>query len=281
MSQEPSTAASVIPKSLWVQGVVNVEPGRDIKFTTDACGAFTKTGGLPVEGAEAAAMVTHQTNTCFGPDNCLFVNEAHVKGSTHSTETYEEEAGVVPNLTQTTPELIKHWMQIGESHVLRPHAQFGLNGALMAARLSKMVTGSWPTIWSEHGIVSTIETCFIPPITIKDYSMSHYKGTHPLYDSHSGIIDASGVPVGTLTTIASRHTPVRAIFCDGNALEVCIYLTLKHLAERTRHLDITIYCIVDATGFLPFIDAGIRNILIKELVGLGVKFVHSSQLKFN
>jgi len=281
MSHEPRTAASIIPENMWVQGVVYVEPGRDIKFTTDACGAFAKTGGLPVEGAEAAAVVTHQTNTCFSPDNCLFVNEAHVKGSTHSAETYTEEAGVVPNLTQITPEQVEHWMQIGESRVLRPHAQFGLNGALMAARLSKMVTGSWPVIWNEHGIVSTTETCFIEPITISDYSMSHYKGTHPLYDSHSGIIDASGVPVGTLTTIASRRTPVRAIFCDGNAFEVCKYLTLKHLAERTRHLGITIYCIVDATGFLPFIDAGVREMLVKELVELGVKFVHSNQLRFN
>lgn len=275
------TSASVIPEELLEVGSVPVKPGRDMKFSVDPTKAFSAQGGLPVEGAEEAALVTHETNCHFEPDNCLVVVDAHVKGCTHSVATYTKAAGVNPNVTQITPMLIEYWREIGEQNVLRPHAQFGLQGALMAARLSKMATGDWPTIWAEHGVVGTDQTTLIPPSAIDEYTMVHYKGTHPLFDSHSGVIDASGAPVGTLATIASRRTPVSAIFCDGNALEVCVYLTLKHLAERTRNLDIQIYCLVDATGFLPFIGHTIRLALINELRELGVKFVHSSQLRFN
>lgn len=276
-----ATLASVFPKPLLTGGVIHVEPGKDMKFTVDATVAFSQEGGLPVEGAEEAAVVTHVTNALFEPDNCMCVIDAHVKGCTHSIKTYTEEALVVPNQTLITPEQIATWREVGESRILRPHAQFGLDGALMAARLSRMVTGNWPTIWGEHGVMGTNETALIGPVSIDDYSMVHYKGTHPLFDSHSGIIDASGNQVGTLTTIASRREPTRAIFVDGNTIEVCVFLTLKHLAQMARHMGITVYCIIDGCGFLPIIGEEFRNALLAELSNMGVEFVYRHQLRFN
>ncbi len=275
------TLASVFPEELLVRGPVIIEPGPVIKFTVDATIAFSKNGGLPVEGAEEAAVVTHATNLEFGPDNCLCVNDAHMPGCAHSVKTFTDEARVVPNVTQLTPELIARWQGFGAGRILRPHAQFGLDGLLMSTLVSKAVTGRWPTIWSEHGVFGTLETTFIGPVTVADYTMVHYKGTHPLYDSHDGIMDASGKPVGTLERIAARRIRTQAIVFDGNAFEVCKFLTMKRSALLLRHLNVEIYCLVDATGFLPFIDQKIRVALINELRELGVKFVHSTQLQFN
>lgn len=121
------------------------------------------------------------------------------------------------------------------------------------------------------------ETLFINPIQPSRFSNIFFKGTHPIHDSHSGVWDAVGNPVGVMAEIASRPVQVRAVYVDGNALEVCIYLTGLNLAR----FGIQVYIVVDGVGFLSFIDAASRQVLVQNLIRAGVKFVHSSQLQFN
>lgn len=275
------TFFSVIPEFNLEPGIVYVEPGIDIKFSVDPNLAFTDEGGLPTEGAKEAAVVTHATNVLFGPDNCLVVIDTHLIGCAHSVKSYTEEAGITPNVTQLTPALINHWKRIGDSRILQPHAQFSLDGLMRSTLISKMVTERWPTVWVEHSVHGTYETVLIPPVTMADYRMTCYKGTNPLFDSNDGILDASGKPVGSLEMMMARKVTPRAVFFDGNTFEVCVYLTIKRAAILFKQLGIQIYCIVDATSFLPHIDPKVRQAIIDELIALGVKFVHSSKLRFN
>lgn len=271
------TAASVIPESLLEHAVVHIEPGRDIALSVDATGAFGPGGTLAVEGAAEAAEVSAEQARNFGRQNALAVIDAHVPGSAHGDDAYTEEAGIVPNETGLTEELIAHWILIGEQRILKPHARFGLRQLRADARLTIMFTGGPQIVWKQHGLMGSRETQFLSPLYPELFANIFFKGTHPVHDSHSGIWDAVGNPVGVMTEIAARPQRVQKIFVDGNALEVCIRLTALNLAR----FGIEVYIVVDAVGFLPFINEAVRQQMVTDLVKAGVKFVHSSQLQFN
>ncbi len=80
-----------------------------------------------------------------------------------------------------------------------------------------------------------------------------------------------------MAAIAAREMRVRRIFVFGNALEVCIYLTLLNLAR----FGIEVYMVVDGVGFLAFIDKATRTDIVQKLQQAGVQLVHSGQLRFN
>jgi len=201
------------------------------------------------------------------------VCDAHVPGSAHGHDAYTEVAGVIPNHTLLTEELIQGWMRIGEQHILQPYAQFSLGSLLHHARLTRMFTGSDQVIWAQHALIGTFETLFITPIFPRLFSNIFYKGTHPLHYSHSGIWDAVGNPVGVMECIAARPQMVRRVFLGGNALEVCIMLTALNLSR----FGIEVYMVMDSIGFLAFISQEDRLAIFARLQAAGVKFSHTSQ----
>jgi hypothetical protein len=277
-----ATFVSMIPNKYLELGPIEVEPGRDISFGVDHTGAFSARGPLATEGSEEAAIAAFDLNDKFGVANCLAVIDAHVPGSAHSELAYTPEAEIVPNVTTLTEERVLGWMKIGEDRILRPGAMFSLGQLITSGRLTRWFTGRDQIVWAEHAGMGSWETNFINPLIPGQHCNIFYKGTHPLHDSHSGVWDAVGNPVGTIQTIAARPLHVRNIFVHGNAFGVCIYLTLRHLSRVAAMTPgMTIYCVVDATGFLPFIDQQARLTLINELVELGVKFVTKDQMKFN
>lgn len=271
------TSASVIPEELFVQKPINVEPGLDLQLSVDVIMAFGPGGTLEVEGAADAARITFFLARKFGRPNALAVIDAHVPGSAHAHGAYRQEAGIVPNVTTLSEDIIARWIQIGEDRILKSHARFSLRSLRTEARLTRMFTGADQIVWAQHALMGGAETQFISSIWPELFSNIFFKGTHPVHDSHSGIWDAVGNPVGVMAEIASRPKQVRAVYIDGNALEVCIYLTGLNLAR----FGIQVYLVVDAIGFLPFIDGTSRQVLIQNLLHAGVKFVHSTQLQFN
>ncbi len=267
------TALSVIPKELLVQGPVHIEPGRDLWLSVDDTGAFGPDGTLPVEGSLEAAWSSLHVMTLMGREHCLAVCDAHVPGSAHGHDAYMEEAGVIPNQTLLTEELIQGWMRIGEKQILQPHAQFSLGSLLRDARLTRMFTGSDQVIWAQHAPIGGTETLFNTPIFPGLFSNIFYKGTHPIHDSHSGIWDAVGNPVGVMECMAARSKMVRRVFLGGNALEVCIMLTALNLSR----FGIEVHMVMDAIGFLSFISQEHRMGIFGRLQAAGVKFSHTSQ----
>lgn len=281
-----ATFESVFPVQYLERSPVHIEPGYDITLDVDQSGAFdddeTRPGPLATTGAKEAAIVSYGLNGRFSSENCYAVIDAHVPGSAHSELAYTAAAEIVPNQITLTEERICHWMKIGEQEILVPGAQFSLQQLITTARLTRMFTGRDQVVWAAHAGMGSWQTNLIAPLVPELYCNVFYKGTHPLHDSHSGVWDAVGNPVGTMHVIAARRKRVRKILVKGNAFDVCIYLTLRHLARMAVYdPEMEIYCVVDATGFLPFISQDVRIALIEELIALGVKFVHSSQLVFN
>ncbi len=272
-----TTSAQVIPEHLWVKGPIHVEPGKDIALSVDATRAFGPGGTLEVHGAAEAAVVDADTSRRFGRTNSLAVADAHVPGSAHAHGAYTQEAGIVPNQTLLSEEQIAAWIQMGEERILQPHAQFSLSQLRTDARLTQMFTGRPQIVWAQHACIGSEETLFIPPVVPEDFCNIFYKGTHPTRDSHSGIWDAVGNPVGVMAAIAARRERVRRIFVKGNALEVCIYLTLMNLAR----FGIEVFIVMDGVGYLSFIDDSTRAALVENLQRAGVRFVHSDELTYN
>lgn len=268
---------AVVNETLLIQGIVDIEPGRDIGLSVDATKAFSPVGTLPVEGSGSAVDVTVALANAMGRQNYYAVVDAHVPGSAHSHDAYTDEAGVVPNVTTLTEDLIARWMKIGESKILRPHAQFSLRQLRTEARLTRLFTHSDQIVWKQHAEMGGFETQFIYPLLPSMFCNIFFKGTHPVHDSHSGIWDAVGNPVGVMAAIAAREQPVRRVLLDGNALEVCVCLTAKHLCR----FGFEVYLVVDAVGYLSFITEEKRRAILSDLLACGVRFVHSSQLKFN
>lgn len=272
-----STSEIAIPEAMLVQSSVIVNPGLDVQLSVDATRAFGPGGTLEVEGAAEAAVKTVELASNFSPQNAVAVIDSHVPGSAHGHDAYTDEAGIVPSVTLLTERLITRWIEIGENSILRPHATFSLRNLRTDARLTRMFTGSDQIVWIQHALMGSVETQFITPVFSQLFSNIFYKGTHPVHDSHSGIWDAVGNPVGVMANLASRPLPVRAVFIDGNALEVCIRLTALNLAR----FGIQVYIVVDAVGWLPFIPQGQRDLMLRSLQQVEVKFVHSSQLLFD
>lgn len=142
------TSASVIPEDLLVQDPVIVEPGLDLQLSVDATMAFGPDGTLEVAGSAEAARITDQQAVHFGRENTIAVIDAHVPGSAHSDDAYTQEAGIVPNHTRLSEELIARWVEIGENKILQPHARFSLKGLRTEARLTRMFTGGDQTVWA-------------------------------------------------------------------------------------------------------------------------------------
>jgi len=272
-----STSESVIPEQFLLRDRVIVNPGCDIQLSVDAIGAFGETGTLRTEGSEDAAVVASSLAQQFSPVNAIAVLDGHVPGSAHADTAYNDLAGIVPNVTTLTEERIDQWIRIGEEKILRPSARFSLRSLRADARLTRMFTGGDQVVWAEHATMGSTETLFIAPLTPNMFGNIFFKGTHPLHDSHSAVWDAVGNPTGVMNDIASRQLPIRAVFIDGNALEVCIFLTAMNLSR----FGIAVYIVTDGVGFLPFISDDNRLIIIKKLVQAGVKFTHTSLLTFS